>query len=99
MIMDMLRSTTFVNGTTQINHIIDLAFTEIPSMGNVKFMHDGDPDIDFDDIAGIFTNKEQLVVRLVPWREIVDPPGWATPRLVRRDTALDQHGDPVRCGW
>ena len=61
-IMAMLRSTTFNKGTPKIPHnlqfLIDLAFTKIPTMDSIKFLINGNPDIDFDDLEGILTTKE-----------------------------------------
>ena len=61
-VMAMLRSTTFNKGTPQLPHnlhfLIDLAFTKIPTMDNIKFLINGNPDIDFDDLEGILTTKE-----------------------------------------
>ena len=61
-IMAMLRSTTFNKGTPKLPHnlqfLIDLAFTKIPTMDSIKFLINGNPDIDFDDLEGILTTKE-----------------------------------------
>ena len=57
--MVILRSTTFNKGTSTIPHnfqfLIDLAFTKIPTMDSIKFLINGNPDIDFDDLEGILT--------------------------------------------
>ena len=61
-IMAMLRSTTLNKGTPKLPHnlqfLIDLAFTKIPTMDSIKFLINGNPDIDFDDLEGILTSNK-----------------------------------------
>ena len=60
-LMHKLRSTTFIKGKSKIPHnlqfVIDLAFTKIPTKSNIKYLRNGDPDINFDKFEGIFTSK------------------------------------------
>ena len=46
-VLTMLRSTTFNKGTPKIPHnlqfLIDLAFTKIPTMDSIKFLINGNP--------------------------------------------------------